>query len=59
LATHCGRILVCVEEPELGWRPGDHILIDLPDAQTIRGRIVNIKEDNTIQVVPEHTVVLP
>ena len=41
-----------------GWRPGDNILVDLPDGQTFRCRIVSVKEDGTIQVVPEHAVVI-
>lgn len=51
-------MLVDVDEPEPGWRPGDRILVDLPDGQTIRCRVVNVKEDGTIQVVPEHAVVI-
>jgi hypothetical protein len=47
-----------VDEPEPGWRPGDHVLGDLPDGQTVRCRVVNIKDDGTIQVVPEHAVVI-
>jgi hypothetical protein len=47
-----------VDEPERGWRPGDPIVVDLPDGQMVRCRIVNIKEDGTIQVVPEHAVVV-
>jgi hypothetical protein len=54
----CGRILIDVDEPEPGWRPGDHVLGDLPDGQTVRCRVVNIKDDGTIQVVPEHAVVI-
>ena len=53
-----GRILGAVDEPEPGWRPGDHILVDLPDGQTVGCRIVNVKDDGTIQVVPEHVVVI-
>jgi len=41
-----------------GWRPGDYILVDLLDGQTVRCRIVNITEDGTIQVVPEDAVVI-
>lgn len=47
-----------MDEAEPGWRPGDQILIDLPDGQTVRARIVNITDEGTIQVVPEHDVVL-
>jgi hypothetical protein len=45
-----------VDESEQGWRPGDQILVDLPDGQTVRCRIVNVLEDGTVQVVPEHEV---
>ena len=31
---------------------------DLPDGQTVRCRVVNVKDDGTIQVVPEHAVVM-
>jgi hypothetical protein len=48
--------LVAPGEP--GWRLGDHIVVDLPDGQTVRCRIVNLKDDGTIQVVPEHAVVV-
>jgi hypothetical protein len=47
-----------VEEPEPGWRPGDRILVDLPDGQTVPCRIVNVEDNGTIQVVPEHAVVI-
>jgi hypothetical protein len=47
-----------VDEPEVGWRPSAHILVDLPDGQTVRCRVVNVKDDGTIQVVPEHAVVI-
>ena len=46
-----------VDEVEPGWRPGDQILIDLPDGQTVRARIVNITDEDTIQVVPDDDVV--
>ena len=36
----------------------DQILIDLPDGQRVRARIVNITDEGTIQVVPEHDVVV-
>ena len=51
-------MLVAVEEPEPGWRPGDTIYVDLPDGQTVRCRIVTVLEDGTIQVVPEHSVTI-
>jgi hypothetical protein len=54
----CTRILGDVDEPEPGWRPGDHILVDPPDGQTVRCRVVNVKDDGTLQVVPEHAVVI-
>jgi hypothetical protein len=38
LKSYRARILVDVDDPERGWRPGGHILIDLPDGQTVRGR---------------------
>jgi len=47
-----------VDDPERGWRPGGHILIDLPDAQTLRCRVVLVSEDGTIQVVPEHAIAI-
>jgi hypothetical protein len=47
-----------VEEAERGWSLGDQILIDLPDGQTVPCRIVNITDEGTIQVVPEHEVVI-
>jgi hypothetical protein len=47
-----------VDEPQPGWRPGDHILFDLPDGQTVRCRVVDVKDDGTIHVVPEHDVVI-
>jgi hypothetical protein len=49
-------MLVAVDEPEPGWRPGDTICVDLPDGQSVRCRIVTVLEDGTIQVVPEHSV---
>ena len=53
-----GSILLDVDEPEPGWRPSDQILVDLPDGQTVRCRVVNVKDDGAIQVVPEHAVVI-
>jgi hypothetical protein len=47
-----------LDEPERAWQPGDHILVDPPDGQTVRCRVVNVKDDGTIQVVPEHLVVM-
>lgn len=52
------RMLVDVDEPEPGWRPGDRILVDLPDGRPVRCRVVNVADDGTIQVVPEHAVVI-
>jgi hypothetical protein len=49
-------MLVAVDEPERGWRPGDTIHVDLPDGQSVRCRIIAVLEDGTIQVVPEHPV---
>jgi hypothetical protein len=51
-------MLVDVDEPEPGWRPGDRILVDLPDGQTVRCRVVNVKDGGTIQVGSEHAVVI-
>jgi hypothetical protein len=48
-----------MDEPEPGWQPGDHILVTLPDRQVARCRVVNVLEDGTVQVVPEHEVVIP
>jgi hypothetical protein len=47
-----------VNELKPGWRPGDEILVDLPDGQRVRCRIINVTEDGTMQVVPEHEVVI-
>ena len=52
-------MLVDVDEPEPGWRPGDRILVDVPDGQTVRCRVVNVHDDDTIQVAPEHAVAIP
>jgi hypothetical protein len=38
-------------------KSGDRIPIDLLDRQTVRCRFVNLKDDGTIQVVPEHAIV--
>jgi hypothetical protein len=47
-----------VGEPDPGRRLGDELLIELPDGQIVRCRIVNITDIDTIQVVPEHEVVI-
>jgi hypothetical protein len=47
-----------VDVPEPGWRPGDRILVQLPDGQTVRCRVGNVKDDGTVQVVPENVVVI-
>jgi hypothetical protein len=47
-----------VDEPDRGWEPGSTIYVDLPDGQTVRCRIVNVLDDGTVQVVPEHAVVV-
>jgi hypothetical protein len=47
-----------MDEPEPGWRPGDQILLTLPDGQVVRCRILNLRDDGTVQVVPEHEVIL-
>ena len=56
----CGqwRILAFVDEPETGWSPGDQILVELPDGQVVRCRIVTITPEGTVQVVPEHQVII-
>ena len=51
-------MLVAVDQPEPGWRPGDTIYVDLPDGQSVRCRIVAVLDDGTIQVVPEHSVTI-
>jgi hypothetical protein len=51
------RMLVAVNEPEPGWRPGDTIYVELPDGQSVRCRIVTVLDDG-IQVVPEHPVTI-
>jgi hypothetical protein len=51
-------MLAVMDEPEREWRPGEQILVDLPDGQVVRCRIVNVTEDGTVQVVPEHEVVV-
>jgi hypothetical protein len=40
----------------LGSRPGDEVLVDLPDGQTVGWRI-DVLDDGSMQVVPEHEVV--
>jgi len=52
------RILAFVDEPEPGWSPGDQILVELPDGQVVRCRIVTITPEGTVQVVPEHEVII-
>lgn len=47
-----------MDEPDPGWGPGEQILVELPDGQVVRCRIVNMLEDGTVQVVPEHPVVI-
>jgi hypothetical protein len=53
-----GRLLLDVDEPEPGSQSGETILVDLPDGQPVRCRIGNAKDIRTIQVVPEHPVVI-
>jgi hypothetical protein len=50
---------MAMDEPEPGWGLGDQILVELPDGQTVRCRIVNVPDDGTVQVVPEHPVTIP
>jgi hypothetical protein len=52
-------MLVAVEEPEPGWRPGDTISVDLPDGQAVRCRIVAAREDGPIQIGACHPVRRP
>ena len=52
------RMLVGVDDPDLGWQPGDTIYVDLPDGQCVRCRIVTVLEDGAIQVVPDHPVTI-
>jgi hypothetical protein len=49
-------MLVVVDEPEREWRPGEQILVTLPDGQVVRCRVVNVTEDGTVPVVPENPV---
>jgi len=51
-------MLIGVDEPDPGWQPGDTIFVDQSDGQGVRCRIVTIREDCTIQVVPEHSVAI-
>jgi hypothetical protein len=44
--------------PSLGGGQAIASLSVSPTGQTVRCRIVNIKDDGTIQVVPEHAVVV-
>ena len=47
-----------VDEAEPAWRLGEHILLTLPDGQVVRCRVVNVLDDGTVQIVPEHEVVI-
>ena len=47
-----------MDEPDSGWQPGDQILVTLPDGQVVRCRIVNVADDGSYQVVPEHEVAI-
>jgi hypothetical protein len=57
-SARAARMLVGVDEPEPGWWPGDTIYVDLPDGQCVRCRIVDVLEDGTVQVVPDHPVTI-
>ncbi len=46
-----------MDEPEREWRPGEQILVTLPDGQVVRCRILRVDE-GSMQVVPEHDVVI-
>jgi hypothetical protein len=52
------RMLAVVNEPAREWRPGEQILVTLPDGQMVRCRVVNVLDDGTVQVLPEHEVVI-
>ena len=45
-----------MDEPEQEWRPGEQILVTLPDGQVVRCRVLSVDEDGNMQVVPEHEV---
>ena len=51
-------MLAVVNEPAREWRLGEQILITLPDGQVVRCCVVNVLDDGTVQVVPEHEVVI-
>ena len=44
------RILAFVDEPEPGWSLGDQILVEMPDGQVVRCRVVNITLDGTVHL---------
>ena len=52
------RILAVVNEPARDWRLGEQILVTLPEGQVVRCRVVNVLDDGTVPVVPEHEVVI-
>jgi hypothetical protein len=47
-----------VDESEGEWRPGEQIIVTLPDGQVVRCRILSVDEDGNMQVVPEYDVVI-
>jgi hypothetical protein len=48
---------VGVDKAEREWRPGERILVTLPDGQVVRCPILSVDKDGGMQVVPEHEVV--
>ena len=40
------------------WGPGEQILVTLPDGQVVRCRVPSVDEHGTMQVVPEHEVMI-
>ena len=47
-----------MDEPERERRPGEQILVTLSDGQVVRCRVLDVLDDGTVQVVPEHEVVV-
>ena len=45
-----------MDKAEREWRPGERILVTLPDGQVVRCPILSVDEDGGMQVVPEHEV---
>jgi hypothetical protein len=51
-------MLAVVDQPERTWRLGEQILVTLPDGQVVRCRVLSVDEDGSMQVVPEHEVLI-